>query len=61
MAREELPTCPKCGVGKMRPTGLAATSGDEETNTVAVDFRGKKCDTCGYPNGGQKKIGVVNE
>ena len=32
MTREEFDTCPKCGIGKMKPTGGAAsaTSADPE-------------------------------
>ena len=58
---EELQTCPNCKIGKMRPTGLAATSRDEERKRVTSDFRGYKCDNCGYPEGGQAKVVRVEE
>ncbi len=55
MAREEeFETCPKCGVGKMKPTGGAAsaTSADPDTNRLTGDFYQEyKCDSCGYPEG----------
>ncbi len=64
MAKEEFDTCPKCGVGKMKPTGGAAsaTSADPDTNRLTGDFyREYKCDICGYPEGGQAKLVQVNE
>lgn len=56
MAKEEFDTCPKCGVGKMKPTGGAAsaTSADPDTNRLTGDsYQEYKCDSCGYPEGGQ--------
>ena len=64
MAREEFGTCPKCGVGKMKPTGGAAsaTSADPDTNRLTGDYYQEyKCDSCGYPEGGQAKAVAVNE
>jgi ribosomal protein S27E len=65
MAREEFDTCPRCGVGKMKPTGGAAsaTSADPDTNRLTGDsYQEYKCDSCGYPEGGQAKKAVqVNE
>jgi ribosomal protein S27E len=64
MAREEFDTCPKCGVGKMKPTGGAAsaTSADPDTNRLTGDYYQEyKCDSCGYPEGGQAKAVQVNE
>ncbi len=64
MAREEFDTCPKCGVGKMKPTGGAAsaTSADPDTNRLTGDYYQEyKCDSCGYPEGGQAKAVAVNE
>lgn len=65
MAREEeFETCPKCGVGKMKPTGGAAsaTSADPDTNRLTGDYYQEyKCDSCGYPEGGQAKAVQVNE
>ena len=65
MAREEeFETCPKCGVGKMKPTGGAAsaTSADPDTNRLTGDYYQEyKCDSCGYPEGGQAKAVAVNE
>jgi rubredoxin len=64
MAREEFDTCPKCGVGKMKPTGGAATatSTDPDTNRLTGDYYQEyKCDSCGYPEGGQAKAAQVNE
>ncbi len=65
MAREEeFKTCPKCGVGKMKPTGGAAsaTSADPDTNRLTGDYYQEyKCDSCGYPEGGQAKAVAVKE
>ncbi len=64
MAREEFDTCPKCGIGKMKPTGGAAsaTSADPDTNRLTGDYYQEyKCDSCGYPEGGQAKAVQVNE
>jgi len=65
MTREEdFETCPKCGVGKMKPTGGAAsaTSADPDTNRLTGDYYQEyQCDSCGYPEGGQAKAVAVNE
>jgi ribosomal protein S27E len=64
MAREEFDTCPKCGIGKMKPTGGAAsaTSADPDTNRLTGDYYQEyKCDSCGYPEGGQAKAVQVNK
>ena len=64
MTMEEFDTCPKCGVGKMKPTGGAAsaTSADPDTNRLTGDYYQEyKCDSCGYPEGGQAKAVAVNE
>ena len=58
---EEFQLCPNCKAGRLRPTGLAATSADPQTNRVTDDLRGYKCDNCGYPEGGQAKVVAVNE
>ena len=63
MASEEFDTCPKCGIGKMKPTGGAAsaTSADPDTNRLTGDYYQEyKCDSCGYPEGGQAKAVQVN-
>jgi hypothetical protein len=62
MAREEeFQLCPNCKVGRLRLTGLAATSSDPQTNRVTNDLRGYKCDSCSYSEGGQAKVVAVNE
>ena len=64
MAREEFNTCPKCGVGKMKPIGGAAsaTSTDPDTNRLTGDYYQEyKCDSCGYRDEGKAKILGVNE
>ena len=65
MARKDFDTCPKCGTGKMKPTGGAtsATSADPDTNRLTSDYYQEyKCDSCGYPEGGQvKTVQVSNE
>ena len=62
MAREEeFQLCPNCKVGRLRLTGLAATSSDPQTNRVTNDLRGYKCDSCSYSEGGQAKVVTVNE
>ncbi|HJU35097.1 MAG TPA: hypothetical protein VJ695_08245 [Nitrososphaera sp.] len=63
MTREQFDTCPKCGIGKMKPTGGATstTSADPETKRVTGDYREYKCDNCGYPEGGQAKVARVRE
>lgn len=58
---EEFQLCPNCKVGRLRPTGLAATSSDPQTNRVTNDLRGYKCDSCGYSEGGQAKVVATNE
>ena len=60
---EELQPCPVCGIGRLMPTGLAATRRDEERNEVRNDFQGYKCNNpdCGYPEGGQHKVASVQE
>ena len=61
MSGEEFQLCPNCKVGRLRPTGLAATSSDPQTNRGTNDLRGYKCDSCGYPEGGQAKAVAVKE
>ena len=58
---EEFQLCPNCKVGRLRPTGLAATNSDPQTNRVTNDLRGYKCDSCGHPEGGQAKVVAANE
>jgi predicted nucleic-acid-binding Zn-ribbon protein len=64
MATEEFDTCPKCGVGKMKPTGGAVgeASADPDTNRLTGDsYQEYKCDSCGYPEGGQAKAVQASE
>jgi predicted RNA-binding Zn-ribbon protein involved in translation (DUF1610 family) len=64
MARKEFDTCPKCGIGKMKPTGGAAseTSADPDTNRLTGNtYQEYKCDSCGYPEGGQPKAVQVSD
>ena len=64
MASEKFDTCPKCGVGKMKSTGGAAsaTSADPDTNRLTGDnYQEYKCDSCVYPEGGQAKAVQVSE
>ena len=64
MARKNFDTCPKCGTGKMKPTGGAtsATSADPDTNRLTSDsYQEYKCDSCGYPEGGQAKAVQVSD
>jgi predicted nucleic-acid-binding Zn-ribbon protein len=64
MAREEFDTCPKCGMGKMKPTGgaISTTSADPDTNRLTGDsYQEYKCDSCGYPEGGQAKAVQVSD
>lgn len=60
-AREEFNTCEKCGIGKMKSTGGAASSTDPETNRVTGDYKEYRCDNCGHPVGGYAKVVQVNE
>src|SRR5215216_2240243 len=60
LGEEEFQLCPNCKVGRLRPTGLAATSSDPQTNRVTNDL-GYKCDSCGYTEGGQAKVVAANE
>ena len=60
MAREEFDICPKCGVAKMKPTGLAETSADPQTNRKSGNLSGDKCDNCGYPESGEAKVSQAN-
>src|SRR3712207_8283518 len=57
---EEFQLCPNCKVGRLRPTGLAATSSNRQTDRVTNDL-GYKCDSCGYPEGDQAKEAAANE
>jgi hypothetical protein len=57
----EFNDCPKCKVGKMKPTGGAATSNDPNTGRETGFYREYKCDNCGYPEGGYQKVAGVNE
>jgi hypothetical protein len=64
VARKDFDTCPKCGTGKMKPTGGAtsATSADPDTNRLTSDYYQEyKCDSCGYPEGGQAKAVQVSD
>jgi hypothetical protein len=64
MARGEFDTCPKRGIGKMKPTGGAAsaTSADPDTNRRTGDsYQEYKCDNCGHPQEGYPKVVAVNE
>ena len=47
----------------MKPIGGAAsaTNTDREKNRVTGDYREYKCDSCGYPEGGQAKVVQVSE
>ena len=58
---EEFQLCPNCKAGRLRPTGLATTSAEPQTDRVTNDLRGYKCDNCGYPEGGQAKVVAANE
>ena len=64
MARKDFDTCPKCGTGKMKPTGGAtsATSADPDTNRLTNDYYQEyKCVSCGYPEGGQARAVQVSD
>jgi hypothetical protein len=62
MARTDFNTCPECGIGKMKPTGGAATSMDPNTSQLTGDYREYKCDHCGHPKeDGKAKVVIVNE
>ena len=64
MARGEFDTCPKCGVGKMKPTGGAAsaTNADPDTNRLTGDsYQEYKCDNLAIPQEGYAKVVAVNE
>ena len=63
MAREEFDTCPKCGVGKMKPLGRAAIDLDAQTDRVTGDLREYQCDNpqCGHPRGSRAIVAQVNE
>lgn len=61
MAQNEFDDCPKCGVGKMKPTGGAASSMDPNTNKETGFERDYKCDNCGYPDDGVAKVAGINE
>ena len=58
---EEFQPCPNCKVGRLRLTGLTATSSDPQTNRVTNDLRGYECDSCTYSEGSQAKVVAVNE
>jgi hypothetical protein len=58
---EEFQLCPNCKAGRLRLTGLTATSSDPQTNRVTNDLMGYKCDSCAYSEGSQAKVVAVNE
>jgi predicted RNA-binding Zn-ribbon protein involved in translation (DUF1610 family) len=62
MAQTEFNNCPKCGIGKMKPTGGAeVSSNDPQTGKETGFYREYKCDNCGHPEGSQAKVLQVNE
>ena len=63
MATEESNTCPKCGIGKMKPLGSAAIDLDAQTDRVTGDLREYQCDNpqCGHPRSGKAIVAQVNE
>ena len=63
MAMEEFDTCPKCGVGKMKPLGSAAIDLDAQTDRVTGNLREYQCDNpqCGHPRSGKAIVAQVNE
>ena len=64
MARREFDSCPKRGIGKMKPTGGApsATSADPDTNRLTGgSYQEYKCDNCGHSQEGYAKVVAVNE
>jgi hypothetical protein len=62
MAQTEFNDCPKCGIGKIKPTGGAAvSSNDPQTGKGTGFYREYKCHNCGHPGGGQAKVLEVNE
>lgn len=61
MSQSEFNNCPKCGIGKMKPTGGAAVSNDPNTGRETGFYREYKCDNCGYPEGGKAIVLGVNE
>ena len=60
---EEFDTCPKCGVGKMKPLGSAAIDLDAQTDRVTGNLREYQCDNpqCGHPRSGKAMVVQVNE
>jgi predicted nucleic-acid-binding Zn-ribbon protein len=61
MAQTEFNNCPKCGIGKLKPTGGAAVRNDPQTSKETGFYREYKCNNCGYPEGGHAKVFGVNE
>lgn len=60
MSQTEFITCPKCGKGKLVPTGKVTSSHDPNTGkeTVGKEY---KCDNCGYIEVGYDRTFEVNE
>jgi hypothetical protein len=49
MSENNLPLCPNCGKGSMRPTGKAAFLGEtEEPFREMSEARRYECDRCGH-------------
>jgi C4-type Zn-finger protein len=49
MSKDNLQRCPKCGKGRMRPTGRAATQEEkQETYRERIYARNYICDNCGH-------------
>jgi hypothetical protein len=60
MPQTEFSTCPKCGKGKLVPTGKVTSSPDPDTGkeTAGKEY---KCDDCGYIEVGHDRTFEVNE
>ena len=61
MARGEFDKCPQCGIGTLKPTEGTAKMTDPDTGTATADYSEYKCDSCGYPQGGNAKVVAANE
>jgi hypothetical protein len=49
MSDDNLQLCPKCKIGKIRPTGKVGTNGEiEKSFSETSDARRYQCDNCGH-------------
>jgi C4-type Zn-finger protein len=60
MSEDNLQRCPKCGKGRMRPTGRAVTQGENQEPFRERSYaRNYICDNCGHHMSDAENTGYV--